>query len=77
MEFKRGKGVWNESEGRVVRSKKQTEWETVDHWHARGGGLLSNDWLEDEKTRLNYKRDVCDALVASRPWMNVYKKSTS
>ena len=77
METEIGKGVWNESEGGVVRSKKQTEWETVDHWHARGGGLLSNDWLEDEKTRLNYKRDVCDALVASRPWMNVYKKSTS
>ena len=43
MEFKRGKGVWNESEGGVVWSKMQTEWETVDHWHAQGGGLLSND----------------------------------
>ena len=39
----------NELEGGVVRSKKQTEWETVDHWHARGGGLLSNDWLEEKK----------------------------
>ena len=59
----------------VVRSKKQTEWEKVDHCHARGGGLLSNDWLEDkEKKWLNYKWDVCDALVASRPWMIVYKK---
>ena len=75
METEIGKGVWNESEGGVVRSKKQTEWDTIDHWHARGGGLLSNDWLEDkEKTGLNYKRDVCDALVASRPWMIVYKK---
>ena len=52
MKTEIGKGVWNESEGGVVRSKKQTEWETVDHWHARGGGLLSNDWLEDkEKNR--------------------------
>ena len=34
---------------RVVRSKKQTEWETVDHWHAQDGGLLSNDWLENKK----------------------------
>ena len=59
----------NELEGGVVRSKKQTEWETVDHWHARGGDLLSNDWLEDkEKTGLNYMWDVCDALVVSRPW---------
>ena len=68
MKTEIGKGVWNESGG-VVRSKKQTEWDTIDHWYARGGGLLSNDWLEDkEKTGLNYKRDVCDALVVSRPW---------
>ena len=38
----------NQKEG-VVRSKKQTGWDTVDHWHARGGGLFSNDWLEDKK----------------------------
>ena len=45
-------GVWkNELEGGVIKSKKQTEWETVDHWHARGGGLLSNDWLEDKKNK--------------------------
>ena len=49
MEFKRGKDVWNESEGGVVRSKKQIEGEKVDHCHARGGGLLSNDWLEDKE----------------------------
>ena len=49
MKTEIGKGVWNESEGGVVRSKKQTGWETVDHWHARGGGLWSNDWLEDKK----------------------------
>ena len=59
---------------RVVRSKKQTEWDKVDCYHERGGGLLSIDWLEDKKTWLNYKRDVCDALVVSRPWMIVYKK---
>ena len=76
MEIECGKGIWNESEGGVVRSKKQTEWDTVDHWHARGGGLLSNDWLEDKKTRLNYKRDVCDALVASRPWNDCIQKSS-
>ena len=75
MKTEIGKGVWNELEGGVVRSKKQTEWETVDHCPARGGGLLSNDWLEDkEKIGLNYKWDVCDALVASRPWMIVHKK---
>ena len=62
--------------GGVVRSKKQTEWDTVDHWHARGGGLLSNDWLEDKKTGLNYKRDVCDALVASRPWNDCIQKNS-
>ena len=66
MKTEIGKGVWNESEGGVVRSKKQTGWDTVDHWHVRGGGLLSNDWLK--KTELDYKRDVCDALVVSRPW---------
>ena len=37
---------------RVIRPKKQTGWETVDRWHARGGGLLSNDWLEDKKQAL-------------------------
>ena len=59
----------------VFRAKKQTEWETVDHCHARGGGWLSNDWLEKnkEKKRLNDKWDVCDALVVSRPWTIVYK----
>ena len=58
----------------VFRSKKQTEWETVDHCHARGGGLLSNDWLEKiKKKQLNDKWDVCDALVASRPGTIVYK----
>ena len=41
----------NESEGGVVRSKKQTEWDTVNYWHARGGGLLSNDWLEDKEEK--------------------------
>ena len=48
METEIGKGVWNESEG-GVRSKKQTEWDKVDHCHARGGGLLSIDWLEDKE----------------------------
>ena len=47
METEIGEGVWNESEGGAVRSKKQTEWDKVDH--ARGGGLLSIDWLEDKK----------------------------
>ena len=50
MEFKRGKGVWNELEG-GVRSKNETEWEKVDHCHARGGGVLSIDWLEDKENR--------------------------
>ena len=71
MKTEIGKGVWNESEGGVVRSKKQTEWEKVDHCHARGGGLLSIDWLEDKENRCE---NVCDALVASRPWMIVHKK---
>ena len=31
------------------------------------------DW-KTKKTGLNYKRDVCDALVASRPGMIVHKK---
>ena len=44
-----GQGVWNESEGGVVRSKNEIEGEKVDHWHAQGGGLLSNDWLEDKE----------------------------
>ena len=48
-EFDRSQSDWNELNEGMVRSKKQTEWETVDHWHARGGGLLSNDWLEDKK----------------------------
>ena len=40
----------------MVRSKKQTEWETVDHWHAQDGGLWSNDWLKKNKTRLQTGR---------------------
>ena len=52
MKTEIGKGAWNKLNGGVVRSKKQTEWETVDHWHARDGGLLSNDWLEDKKQDL-------------------------
>ena len=61
MEFKRGKDVWNELEGGVVRPKNETEGETVDHWHAQGGGLFPNDWLEDkEKNR--------PSLQAGRVW---------
>ena len=63
MKFERGKDVWNKSEGGVVRSKKQTEWETVDHWHARGGGLLSNDWLEDKQ-----KQDLITNGTCVTPW---------
>ena len=72
MQLEIGNGAWNESEGGVVRPKKQTEWDTVDHWHVRDDGLLSNDWLEEKKTGLHYKRDVCDARVVSRPEMFVY-----
>ena len=46
MIFNRGKDAWNELEEGVVRSKKQTEWETIDYWHAQDGGVWSNDWLE-------------------------------
>ena len=52
MKTEIGKGAWNELEGGVVRSKNESEWEKVDYWHARGGGLLSNDWLEDKKQAL-------------------------
>ena len=76
MKTEIGKGVWNESEGGVVRSKKQTEWETVDHWHARGGGLLSNDWLEDkEKQDLITSGTCVTPLVASRPWNDCLQKN--
>ena len=51
METEIGKGVWNKSEGGVVRSKKQTEWDKFDHCQERGGGLFSIDWLEDKKNR--------------------------
>ena len=67
-EFDRGQSDWNKLNGGMVRSKKQTEGDTVDHWHAQGDGLGSNNWLEDKKTDLDYKRDVCDTLVMSRPW---------
>ena len=36
-------------------------------------------WLtgrQRKKTGLNYKRDVCDALVASRPWNDCIQKSS-
>ena len=35
-------------------------------------------WLtgRQRKTGLNYKRDVCDALVASRPWNDCIQKSS-
>ena len=49
MVMKRGKYIWNENG--VVRSKKQTEWDTVDHGYARGGFLLSNDSLQDKKKK--------------------------
>ena len=67
-EFDRGQSDWNELNRGMVRSKKQTGWDTVDHWHAQGDGLGSNDWLENKKTDLDYKWDVCDTLVMSRPW---------
>ena len=33
-----GKCAWKQKEG-VVKSKKQTEWEAIDHWHAQDGDL--------------------------------------
>ena len=48
-EFDRGQSDWNKLNGGMIRSKKQTGWETVDHWHAQGDGLGSNDWLENKK----------------------------
>ena len=46
-----GKGAWKQKEG-VIKSKKQTGWDTVDHWHAQDGDLLSNDGLEKTKKDL-------------------------
>ena len=34
------------------------------------------DWKTKKKTGLNYKWDVCDALVASRPWNDCIQKSS-
>ena len=68
-----GKGAWKQKEG-VIKSKKQTGWDTVDHWHAQDGDLLSNDGLEKTKKRLDYNRDVCDALIVSRPWIDSSQK---
>ena len=59
MKTEIGKGAWNELNRGVVRSKYETEEETVDHWHAQGGGLFPDDWLENEKknrTRLQTGR---------------------
>ena len=49
MQLEIGNGAWKQIRGGVVRSKKQTECDTVDHWHVRDDGLLSNDWLEDKE----------------------------
>ena len=55
MVWLNGNGNWKRclkrNRRRVVRSRKQTEWDKVDHCHARGGGLLSIDWLEDKENR--------------------------
>ena len=67
-EFDGGQSDWNELNRGIVRSKKQTGWDTVDHWHVRDDGLLSNDWLENKQKRLDYMWDVCDARMVSRPW---------
>ena len=65
---------WLKRKEGVIKAKKQTESETLDHWHARGGVLLSNDWLEKQKKKdLFTKWDVCDALVVSRPEKIVHK----
>ena len=45
--------------GGVVRPKYETEWETVDHWHARGGELLSNDWLKYKKKQVLITSGTC------------------
>ena len=34
---------WLKRKKGVIKAKKQTESETLDHWHARGGVLLSNE----------------------------------
>ena len=53
-EFNRSQSDWNELNGGMVRSKKQTECDTVDHWHVRDGGLLSNDWLENKQKNKDF-----------------------
>ena len=73
MEKEIGKGVWNESEGGLLdpRSKLNEKKSTIATHEAVVYYPLIN-WKK--KKWLNYKRDVCDALLASRPWMIVYKK---
>ena len=34
---------WLKRKEGVIKAKKQTESKTLDHWHARGGVLLSKD----------------------------------
>ena len=62
MERKYRQYVWNAKKKWVVRSKKQTEWDTVVHYHARGSFLLSIDSLEDEK------KDLITNGTCVMPW---------
>ena len=68
MEVHIGKGAWNESEerGRLnPRSKLNKKQSTIGtHETVVYGPMV--DWKKQK--RLDYKRDVCDALVTSRPW---------
>ena len=74
MEMEIGQGVWNELEGGWLdpRMKLNEKKSTIGTYEAVVYCPLI-DW-KTKKTGLNYKRDVCDALVASRPWMIVHKK---
>ena len=69
-----GQGVWNESEGGWLdpRMKLKAKKSTIGT-HKVVVYCPMIDW-KIKKIGLNYKWDVCDALVVSRPWMIVHKK---
>ena len=77
MELKRGKGVWNELEGGWLDPRmKLNEKKSTIGTHEAVVYCPMIDWKTKKKTGLNYKRDVCDALVVSRPWNDCIQKSS-
>ena len=74
MDMNQGKRIWNELEGRWLDPRSKLN--KIQSSMATHEAVFYYPMIHwKTKKRLNYKWDVCDALMTSRPQMNVQHDS--